>query len=95
MAGRDVGHSHEINNSAPCNDVIVPRITSGIAKRVVEKLYGLKVTGIREMDSFYDKNYMITVAEDYKNDFINELWPHGYTLKILNWKTSENNHVGE
>ena len=74
--------------------VIKPEIDEKIATELVSKLYGLKVKTIKEMNSYDDRNYTITVEEDHTNPHIETLWPHGYTLKVLNSMDSPKSHVG-
>ena len=62
---------------------------------LIESLYGLHVTTIKELNSYDDRNYFITVGSDYSNPQIPELWPHGYVFKVLNSMDSHKKHVGK
>lgn len=67
-------------------DVIRPKVDPGMAKILVERLYGLKVKLINELNSYDDKNFHI-VCEDEKeceNPWIVKPDAEGYVLKITN-----------
>ena len=73
-------------------EVIRPQVSVAAAQRLVENLYGLTVTKIKELDSYDDRNFKVEVSSS-KNPHIVSVSPHGYTLKILNSKDSPSNHV--
>ena len=67
-----------------------------MALELIEKLYGLEVKTIKELSSYDDKNFLVTVSHRWSNDNIKELWPHGYVFKVLNYTDSmATNHVGK
>jgi hydroxylysine kinase len=68
----------EYDQSIRC--LLSQRQTITLAKR----LYGLNVTGVKEFSGYDDRNFHLTVTEDCNNRFIDEVWPHGYVLKIVN-----------
>ena len=74
---------------------IRPQLSEGTAISLIESLYGLQVTTIKELNSYVDRNYFITVGSDYSNPQIPELWPHGYVFKVLNPMDSHKKHVGK
>ncbi len=83
----------EMNILQP-GQIIRPQVTEEQAVSLVECLYGLKVTSIKQMNSYDDRNYYIKVADSVNNPHISQLWPHGYVLKVLNSMDSQRKHVG-
>ena len=75
--------------------VIKPQTNDDTARHLVEKLYGLKVKSVKELDSYDDRNYMVTVEQEHNNPYIEKVDPNGYILKILNSMDSPKIHVGK
>ena len=75
--------------------IIRPALTKPTAIEIIERLYGLKVKSITEQNSYDDKNYKISVEDEWCNKHMEELWPHGYVFKILNAMDSPKKHVGQ
>ncbi|KAF4520752.1 hypothetical protein B566_EDAN007381 [Ephemera danica] len=63
---------------------IKPSLSADGARALVERLYGVTVLSIKEMEAYDDKNYHIKVAEQTSNPNLKKLWPHGYVFKVLN-----------
>ncbi|XP_064628811.1 hydroxylysine kinase-like [Lineus longissimus] len=59
-------------------------LTQTQARDLAGRLYGLTVTAVKEFNGYDDRNFHLTVSADCKNKFIDEVWPHGYVLKIVN-----------
>ena len=74
--------------------VLKPEMDEKIFIELVSGLYRLNVKTIKELNSYYDRNYRIKVEEQHTNPHIHTLWPHGYTLKVLNSMDSQKSHVG-
>ena len=74
---------------------IRPSVSTKGAVLLVEKLYGVKVQSVKELNSYDDKNFLVTIesVEDRSNLERNET--QQYTLKILNSLDSQKRHVGE
>ncbi|KAJ8317419.1 hypothetical protein KUTeg_005323 [Tegillarca granosa] len=70
-------------------EIIKPLIPDGTVPELVRRLYGLTVEEWKELDSYDDKNYHILVDMETNNPHINEVWEHGYVLKILNTMDSK------
>ncbi|XP_059474986.1 hydroxylysine kinase [Neocloeon triangulifer] len=63
---------------------IRPVISVPEATSLVEKIYGVQVDNIKELDAYDDKNYHIIVKSQPSNESLKSVWPHGYVFKILN-----------
>ncbi|KAK7508726.1 hypothetical protein BaRGS_00000292 [Batillaria attramentaria] len=62
-----------------------PQLSSQTVATLTRRLYGLHVLTSRELDSYDDRNFHITVDDnDVQNAHLEALWPHGYVLKVLN-----------
>jgi len=74
--------------------LIRPVVTQDEAKALVEQLYGLKVVSIKELNSYDDRNFHVTVDGDsISNPHITQVSSHGYVFKMLNSMDSKKNHV--
>lgn len=69
---------------------IRPKVNETTAVALVEGLYGLMVTTVKQLNSYEDKNFHIQVSDNFANPNVSELWSHGYTLKVLNCLESRN-----
>ena len=90
------GGSGEINGGDGVlkpGQVIRPEMTETVARELVRRCYGLEKTNIRELCSYVDRNYHVTVDESRCDDELLR-WPHGFVLKVLNWLDTSNSHVG-
>lgn len=76
--------------------LIRPMISVQVAHQLVQNLYGLRADSVKEMNSYDDRNFFVTVEQDYKhnNPFIEEISSQGYVLKILNSMDSHKHHIG-
>ena len=74
---------------------IRPQMSQKTAIGLIESLFGLQVKTIKELNSYDDRNYFITVDSNYDNPHIAEVWPHGYVFKVLNSLDSLKKHVGK
>ncbi|KAG8038925.1 hypothetical protein G9C98_003232 [Cotesia typhae] len=63
---------------------IRPVVSDEIAIKLVEKLYGLKVKNIQELNSYDDKNYRILCDPEFENPHLKKINHEGYVLKIMN-----------
>lgn len=71
--------------------VIKPILTLENAIGIVEKLYGLSVSKITELNAYDDKNYhIICNQQEFTNPHITEVSQDGYVLKIINSLDSKN-----
>ncbi|KAG8173998.1 hypothetical protein JTE90_025603 [Oedothorax gibbosus] len=75
-------NDHEFMSQA--EDKMAKPNVSVVAKELVKRIYGLQVTEIKSLDSFYDKNFHIKVSKDHQNSNIGEVSDDGYTLKVTN-----------
>ncbi|KAM3957207.1 hydroxylysine kinase [Aphomia sociella] len=74
---------------------IRPVIDHEGVKLLAERLYGISVLELSELNGYDDKNYKITEDPNVKNPLITSHSPHGYVLKIMNSMDSENVSVVE
>ncbi|XP_060063945.1 hydroxylysine kinase-like [Ylistrum balloti] len=65
-------------------EIIKPVIPEGAVEDLVRKVYGLDVKSCKELNSYDDRNYHVTVHDSSNNTHIPEVWKDGYILKILN-----------
>lgn len=76
--------------------LIRPIVTKESAIQIFEKLYGLKVSKITELNAYDDKNYHVLCDETkFDNPHITEVSKHGYVLKIVNSLDSKKTNVIE
>ena len=73
---------------------IRPCVTPEQARALIERLYGLQVTRIKELVSYDDRNFHIWVSDHHSNPHLAEVRQEGYVFKILNRMDSHKNHVG-
>lgn len=62
---------------------IKPDVDADKAKNILQKIYGLKVLEICELNSYDDKNFLVYVDKNVKNSYLTYC-ADGYVLKILN-----------
>lgn len=75
---------------------IRPQVDCEKAVQLVETLYSLKVLEVRQLDSYDDRNFHVQVSpERHSNPHVDQIWPHGYVLKVMNSIDSHRPHVGE
>lgn len=76
--------------------LIRPMISVQVARQLVQDLYGLTADSVKEMNSYDDRNFFVTVEQDceHNNPFIEEISSQGYVLKILNSMDSRKHHIG-
>ncbi|KAJ0171650.1 hypothetical protein K1T71_012413 [Dendrolimus kikuchii] len=70
--------------------VIRPQIDHDGVRALAERLYGISVLELTELNGYDDKNYRITEDPNVKNPLITAHCPDGYVLKILNSMDSQN-----
>jgi len=63
------------------------------AKKLVERLYKLKVVKIKELNSYDDRNFHVAVDSEHDNPYIDKLNEDGYVFKVLNSLCSQKSHV--
>ncbi|KAG0724729.1 Hydroxylysine kinase [Chionoecetes opilio] len=73
--------------------VIRPVVGGEEAATLVQKIFGLTVSSIKELNSYDDRNFYIKVEEGNKNPHIKELCPDGYVLKITNLLDSKKSEI--
>ncbi|CAG4972392.1 unnamed protein product [Colias eurytheme] len=69
---------------------IKPVIDDESVKLLVERLYGMSVLELTELNGYDDKNYKIIEDPNVKNPLITNHCPQGYVLKIMNSMDSKN-----
>ncbi|XP_026735536.1 hydroxylysine kinase isoform X1 [Trichoplusia ni] len=75
--------------------VIKPIIDHEGVKLLVERLYGISVLELTELNGYDDKNYKIIEDPNVKNPLITSHSENGYVLKIMNSMDSQNVGVVE
>ncbi|KAI8423434.1 hypothetical protein MSG28_012567 [Choristoneura fumiferana] len=75
--------------------VIKPVISHEEVKLLAERLYGISVLELTELNGYDDKNYKIIEDPNMKNPLITHHSPHGYVLKIMNSMDSQNKGIVE
>ncbi|XP_073960965.1 hydroxylysine kinase-like isoform X1 [Choristoneura fumiferana] len=75
--------------------VIKPLISHEEVKLLAERLYGISVLELTELNGYDDKNYKIIEDPNMKNPLITHHSPHGYVLKIMNSMDSQNKGIVE
>lgn len=61
-------------------------VDESTAKKLAERLYGLNITGMKELNGYKDKNYYIKASSVSENPYIPNVSDTGYVLKIMNPK---------
>ena len=80
----------------PWKQTIKPIVSAETARCLVERLYGLRVQSVNELNSYDDRNWHVHVDAGYcVNNNIADISRHGYVLKILNDTDSLTDHVGK
>ncbi|XP_076658810.1 hydroxylysine kinase [Halictus rubicundus] len=74
---------------------IRPPGSEHVVSVLLEKLYGLKMTKIIELNAYDDRNYHIICENLHKNPHIDSVSKHGYVLKIVNSLDSRKSQVIE
>lgn len=64
--------------------VIRPKVDKNVAVDLVQRMYGLKVKHIVELNAYDDKNFHVVCKEDFDNPWISEVARDGYVLKVTN-----------
>ena len=65
--------------------LIKPAVTKENVIRIMEKLYGLNVSKITELNAYDDINYHVICNQtNFNNPYITEVSKDGYVLKIIN-----------
>ncbi|XP_034826232.1 hydroxylysine kinase [Maniola hyperantus] len=67
-----------------------PVIDHDGVKLLAERLYGISVLELIELNGYDDKNYKIIEDPNVKNPLITDHSPHGYVFKIMNSMDSQN-----
>lgn len=74
---------------------IRPAISSKVAVELVERLYDLKVLSVSELNSYYDHNFLVKIdPQSKRNTFVEDIWPHGYVLKVLSSMDTREDRIG-
>ncbi|XP_058812415.1 hydroxylysine kinase [Topomyia yanbarensis] len=69
---------------------IRPIVTEEDVRKLAERLYGIIILEMCELDSYDDKNYLIQADRLIKNPILKTVSPNGYVLKIANSLDSQN-----
>lgn len=70
--------------------VIRPIITHDDVKALSERLYGISVLELTELNGYDDKNYKIIEDPNVKNPLITNHSEYGYVLKVMNSLDTQN-----
>lgn len=77
-------------------EVIKPSLSESTAREIIHRLYGLYVITLKELNSYDDRNYFITVKPEHSNPYMDTPSPDGYVLKVLNSMDSKKlDYVGK
>ena len=83
--------STEENSNA---NICRPDVSLSLVTTLARDLYGLHVQSCKELESYGDRNYHVTVdVSNVSNDFLAHVCEEGYVLKILNSEDSVNPNV--
>ncbi|XP_014468097.1 PREDICTED: hydroxylysine kinase [Dinoponera quadriceps] len=63
---------------------IRPPVTGEIAAGLLERLYGMRATSVRELDAYDDRNYHVLCEEAHANPHVARPETAGYVLKVIN-----------
>ncbi|XP_011138439.1 hydroxylysine kinase [Harpegnathos saltator] len=63
---------------------IRPPVTEEIAAGLLERLYGMRATSVRELDAYDDRNYHVLCEETHANPHVASPEKAGYVLKVIN-----------
>lgn len=74
---------------------IRPKVDPEIVKGLAERLYGISVLELTELDGYDDRNFKIIEDPNVKNPLITHHSPNGYVLKIMNSIDSQDLSVVE
>jgi len=69
--------------------VIKPVVSASLAESLLVRLYGLRSTTVKELNSYDDRNFRFTVEMETTNPHIREVCQDGYILKVTNWQDSK------
>ncbi|VVC92694.1 unnamed protein product [Leptidea sinapis] len=69
---------------------IRPVIDTESVKLLLERLYGISVLELTELNGYDDRNYKVVEDPNVKNPLITNHQPYGYVLKIMNSMDSQN-----
>ncbi|XP_058459567.1 hydroxylysine kinase-like [Malaya genurostris] len=69
---------------------IRPVVTEEDVRKLAERLYGIIILEMCELDSYDDKNFFIQADRLIKNPILKTVSPNGYVLKIANSLDSQN-----
>ncbi len=89
------GSEQEQDQVLQVGQIIRPQMTLDTARELGERLYGLKVKSVKELNSYDDKNYLLMTEPQSTNPHIKEVCGDGYILKVLNSMDSKKSHVGK
>ncbi|XP_055609728.1 hydroxylysine kinase [Uranotaenia lowii] len=78
------GHQVESPQFLKPGSKIRPIVSEEDVRKLVERLYGIIVLEMCELDSYDDKNYLIQADSLIKNPILKTISPNGYVLKIAN-----------
>ena len=75
--------------------IIRPQTTEENARELIQELYGMTVTWLKELVSYDDRNYWVKVDAQHSNPNVKATCEDGYILKVLNSMDSLKQHVGK
>lgn len=74
---------------------IRPPVTEEMAVALLERLYGMRTTSVRELDAYDDRNYHVLCDETHANPHVTSTEKAGYVLKVINSLDSRKTDVIE
>ncbi|XP_067210824.1 hydroxylysine kinase [Linepithema humile] len=63
---------------------IRPPVTKDMAVALLERIYGMRATSVRELDAYDDRNYHVLCEETHVNPHVTSPEKAGYVLKVIN-----------
>lgn len=63
---------------------IRPPVTENTAVILLERLYGMTATSVRELNAYDDRNYHVLCEESHMNPHVTKPEKNGYVLKVIN-----------
>ncbi|XP_072751653.1 hydroxylysine kinase [Anoplolepis gracilipes] len=74
---------------------IRPSMTEEMAVTLLEQLYGMRATSVRELNAYDDRNYHVLCDETHANPHVTNTEKAGYVLKVINSLESRKTDVLE
>lgn len=87
--GLDAENGHDKPETLKPGSRIRPSVTEEDVRKLLERLYGIIVLEMCELDSYDDKNFLIQADRTIKNPILKTVSANGYVLKIANTLDSQ------